>query len=281
MTTPSWLTPIRRSESIGENESSECDVGFGPITVADENLILKDLYSIDHDVIPLGIEEVFDIAPLSGVIKPGESQPTSFSFFGHPDISAQVCALCKVDSGPSYRVEVSGAASKIDCVIDSTVVDFGDLICQREGVESVHLVNNGQIDFAYLIDGECEFLTFSETSGRLLANSVRELGVKVFPLKPEPFHEVVNVLIEKSTPIQLSIKGNVLFPQLLLTLPRPIPENQTSAEYEVCRLHKIFHEEEEEVCENIRTDLLNAERRYICSKIGKEEISNSGTSKAK
>ena len=71
------------------------------------------------------IGEVFDIMPLYGTIQPGESQRFSFSFYAHPGISVQGKAICKVEGGPEYSVDLSGSASVISYNMDTEPIHFG------------------------------------------------------------------------------------------------------------------------------------------------------------
>ncbi|XP_072777507.1 hydrocephalus-inducing protein-like [Taeniopygia guttata] len=62
--------------------------------------------SVDAPHTPLEAEEAFSILPLSGVLQPGESQQVSFTFSGRRDILGSVKALCCVEGGPTYEVEL-------------------------------------------------------------------------------------------------------------------------------------------------------------------------------
>ncbi|VCW68979.1 unnamed protein product, partial [Gulo gulo] len=53
-----------------------------------------------EEIFSIGIEEVFDILPLYGVLQPHSSHQMSFTFYGHCDIVAQAKALCEVEGGP-------------------------------------------------------------------------------------------------------------------------------------------------------------------------------------
>ncbi|XP_053911801.1 hydrocephalus-inducing protein-like, partial [Cuculus canorus] len=75
--------------------------------------------------VSVGIEEVFNILPLHGVLLPGESQRVMFTFFAHANIVARVMALCRVEGGPTYEVALSGEASLINSVLDNAEIDYG------------------------------------------------------------------------------------------------------------------------------------------------------------
>ncbi|CAO2609939.1 Hydrocephalus-inducing protein, partial [Lemmus lemmus] len=53
-----------------------------------------------EELLSIGIEEVFDILPLYGVLRPYSNHQISFTFYGHCDIIARAKALCEVEGGP-------------------------------------------------------------------------------------------------------------------------------------------------------------------------------------
>lgn len=63
--------------------------------------------------------------PLSGVLQPGESQQVTFSFFGHLNSIASVTALCNVEGGPIYDVELTGEASRIGYFLSVREINCG------------------------------------------------------------------------------------------------------------------------------------------------------------
>ncbi len=48
--------------------------------------------------------QLFDVLPIKGVLRPGESVVTTFSFFAYPGVKASVTAMCLVEGGPTYQV---------------------------------------------------------------------------------------------------------------------------------------------------------------------------------
>ncbi|XP_068025997.1 hydrocephalus-inducing protein-like [Melanerpes formicivorus] len=78
----------------------------------------------------LGLEEVFDVLPLYGLLQPGQSQQVTFSFFGHPNVVACARALCRVQGGPSYKLRLRGEASLLSYHLDTTELDFGLEVAQ-------------------------------------------------------------------------------------------------------------------------------------------------------
>ena len=49
----------------------------------------------------------------------------TLTFFGHADISSSVHAICEVEGGPIYELELKGEASLVQYQFDRLEVDFG------------------------------------------------------------------------------------------------------------------------------------------------------------
>lgn len=52
--------------------------------------------------------QVFDILPLYGTLKPGETEQITLTFYGHANIKSTAKALCEVEGGPTYEVDLQG-----------------------------------------------------------------------------------------------------------------------------------------------------------------------------
>lgn len=48
--------------------------------------------------------QLFDILPIKGSLRPGESEVVNFSFFAYPGVKASAVAMCQVEGGPIYHV---------------------------------------------------------------------------------------------------------------------------------------------------------------------------------
>ncbi|VDL90357.1 unnamed protein product [Schistocephalus solidus] len=247
------------------------------------------LITLRKPIAHLGIEEVLDITPLCGVIKPGEAQPAVFSFFGHPNITVDVCANCEVEGGPSYQVKVKGESSEIDYSVDRWELNFGAIIYKQEAVECLNIFNQGkiscefQLEIAELSD-PCFKVEVSPMSGFLAAGLTQEVQVRVIASRPEPFRGALSLVVAKTVPRRIGIQGSAEFPHLLLSLPRLIEssQNQEIEPPEVKRAcGYVFTEHEKRLVQlsnDLETklddcvgegfqknyqDLLDAERRFI------------------
>ncbi|OON14314.1 hypothetical protein X801_09895 [Opisthorchis viverrini] len=205
-----------------------------------KNTILEVLLEQDHDVIPLGIEEIFDITPVFGELAPGATQSVSFVFYGHADIEASVRAICEVDGGPTYTMEVSGGASQIRYHLDHQVVEFEPSRFDRTVTQELELSNTGRVDFEYAIgptgttDGVLNVapaqleeyqvntgqLTVEPATGYLASGETRFIRISYLSRKPETFVKYLQLQVGHFEPQTIIVRGVADFPRVNLDLPR-------------------------------------------------------------
>ncbi|KAI4885088.1 hypothetical protein NFI96_023140 [Prochilodus magdalenae] len=180
----------------------------------------------------VGVEEVFDILPIYGLLQPGESQLMNFSFFGHADICAQVLALCEVEEGPTYEIALKGEASVVTYVLDTTDINFGhqlfDHVCEAE----ITLRNTGKVGFDFSALLEEEQLTSEDPlpgqplvipcMGHVQAHTEMKLTVYYLPGIPEVFQKSFQLQVAFFEPEIIMLKGEGIFPRVVLDLPRDL-----------------------------------------------------------
>ena len=74
--------------------------------------------------------------PLSGVLRPSETQQIQFTFYGHCGVAASAVAVCSVEGGPNYNITLSGEASSVSYSFDRTTIDCGKQV-RRQYLRSV------------------------------------------------------------------------------------------------------------------------------------------------
>ena len=89
------------------------------------NHVLQGLMRAELDPNEIGVEEIFDILPLYGVLHPGETELVTLTFFGHADILSEAHAVCEVEGGPAYDLEIKGQASLVEYDFDTKEIDLG------------------------------------------------------------------------------------------------------------------------------------------------------------
>ncbi|KAF6780525.1 hypothetical protein AHF37_00011 [Paragonimus kellicotti] len=208
--------------------------------LVEKNEVLSCLIEQDNDVIPLGIEEIFDITPLYGELAAGETQSMSFVFYGHADIEASITAVCEVEGGPTYTMEISGGASYIDYYLDRTEIDFDPVRFDKPAVSELLLANIGQVDFEFSITPsdlsteiretvleeslyaafETGQLVAEPAVGDLAAGETCTIRLSYLARKPGFFEKSIQLYVAHFPPKLIVLRGLADFARLNLDLPR-------------------------------------------------------------
>ncbi|XP_040838338.1 hydrocephalus-inducing protein homolog isoform X1 [Ochotona curzoniae] len=228
------------------------------------------------DILSIGIEEVFDILPLYGVLQPHSSHQISFTFYGHCDIVAQAKALCKVEEGPTYEITLKGEASIINYSFDTTDINYGLQLFDHVTEREIRLTNLGKVgfDFKVLTDHQSspEVLLpgvpfIQPFSGFIGSHDEQVLKISYLPGVPEVFQRSFQIQIAHLDPEHITISGEGIFPRISLDLPRNLRGvekyetflNQARAnvekEYSKCETLDHFEILAEEMAEDESTKL--------------------------
>ncbi|XP_039242730.1 LOW QUALITY PROTEIN: hydrocephalus-inducing protein-like, partial [Pipra filicauda] len=173
-------------------------------------------------------EEVFDVQPVSGVLQPGKSQLVPFTFFGHADIIAHVTALCQVEGGPTYEVELRGETSVLTYHLSVKEIDFGLQLFNEVLKAEVTLQNDGKIEFTYVVQSPSTGTADNPLPGVLavLPNTAsiepgKEQVLKLYylPGMPGVFCRTFQVQVGHLKPAEISLKGEAVFAGICLDLP--------------------------------------------------------------
>ncbi|NXS73554.1 HYDIN protein, partial [Pandion haliaetus] len=190
---------------------------------------------VEAEPLTLGVEEVFDVLPLYGVLQPGESQRVTFTFFGHANIVAHVMALCQVEGGPTYKVKLSGEASLINYLLNIMEIDCGLQRFNEVTEAEVTLQNSGKVGFTYVVLSPSVATADSPLPGiPLVVPSTGYIGpgeeqvLKVYylPGVPGVFCRTFQIQVGHLEPEEISLKGEGSFPRIYLDLPRNIKGNE-------------------------------------------------------
>ncbi|CAM9161005.1 unnamed protein product [Bubo scandiacus] len=197
--------------------------------------INKLMQFVEAEPVTLGMEEVFDVLPLYGVLQPGESQRVMFTFFGHTNIVAHVVALCRVEGGPTYEIALSGEASLINYLLDVTEIDCGLQLFNKVTEAEVTLQNSGKMGFTYVVLRPSAGTADSPLPGVPLVlpstgyvgpGQAQVLKVYYLPGVPGAFCRTFQIQVGHLEPEEISLKGEGSFPRICLDLPRNIKGNE-------------------------------------------------------
>ncbi|XP_039769505.1 hydrocephalus-inducing protein homolog isoform X2 [Ornithorhynchus anatinus] len=182
-----------------------------------------------------GVEEVFDILPLYGVLQPNKTQQMSFTFYGHSDIIAEVKALCEVEGGPTYEIMLRGEASLVSYWFDTKEINFGLQLFDHIIVAEIRLKNTGKVGFEFNVLNTSQASPDSPPPGMPLIlpssgfiESEKEQILKLYylPGVPEVFERHFQVQIAHLEPEDIAIFGEGTFPRICIDLPRNVKGNK-------------------------------------------------------
>ncbi|XP_062355740.1 hydrocephalus-inducing protein homolog [Cinclus cinclus] len=176
--------------------------------------------------------EVFSVLPQSGVLQPGERQKVSFKFFGHFNTIASVTALCHVEGGPTYEVELTGEASCISYALSLQEINCGFQIFNEICHSTVTLANTGNTEFNWVLNPSTAeqhlpgvFLVIPPT-GSVAPGEKQVLKFSYMPGVPGAFSRTFQLKVGVLDPENICLKGEAFFPVISVNLPWNIKGNE-------------------------------------------------------
>ncbi|XP_073911808.1 hydrocephalus-inducing protein homolog [Castor canadensis] len=188
-----------------------------------------------EDMLSIGIEEMFDILPLSGVLQPHSSHQISFTFYGHCDIIAQAKALCEVEGGPTYEIILKGEASLVSYSFDTKDINYGLQLFDHVAEREITLRNTGKVGFKFQVLANHRALPDNllpgvplilPLSGFISSCEAQVLKVYYLPGIPEVFQRSFQIQIAHLDPENITLSGEGIFPRICLDLPRSLRGNE-------------------------------------------------------
>jgi hydrocephalus-inducing protein len=85
--------------------------------------------------------QLFDILPVNGVLRPGETETITCAFFAFPGVKASATAMCLVEGGPTYQVSMSGESNNIKYNVEPQFVDMGQQLYNKSVDKEVVIAN--------------------------------------------------------------------------------------------------------------------------------------------
>ncbi|XP_077746033.1 hydrocephalus-inducing protein homolog isoform X4 [Canis aureus] len=215
-----------------------------------------------EEMLSIGIEEVFDILPLYGVLRPHSSHQISVTFYGHCDIIAQAKALCEVEGGPTYEILLRGEASLVNYSFDTKDINYGLQLFNHVTENEITLKNTGKVGFEFkvltdhlsspdnLLPGVPLILPLS---GFISSNEEQVLKVYYLPGVPEIFQRSFQIQIAHLDPENITLHGEGIFPRICLDLPRKLQGNEKYEAFLNQARKKLEKENKYEILNHLET----------------------------
>lgn len=172
------------------------------------------------------INQIFDILPIYGTLQPDEIIDVEFSFYGKSNSSLSVVALCTVEQGPEYQVELKGRASCMKYKLNKNILNLSQCHYAQCSQREIEIFNVGLVDFTYAIlkpeisnSGEESkidpySLIIEPNSHRITAGGSQKLTVRFTPDVPGVFQSDFYISIAHFEPERIRIVGEGLFPNI-------------------------------------------------------------------
>ncbi|EGZ27382.1 hypothetical protein PHYSODRAFT_470288 [Phytophthora sojae] len=215
------LNDTQKSISLNVTNVSKVDTSFRWVFIEDEKEALSTA-TAKKPYIP--INQVFDILPIRGLLKPSESEKIEFVYYGHANRKFKSTVACEVEGGPEYELTLSGEASSLVYKLDKQSLDFGQVLYNKTEDRDFSILNVGKVPFSFNIIVDhiaCgRTLEISPMSGKIAPNEKQRILVRLRPGIPEYFEETVMLEIAHFQPIQFKLVGIGTFAAVSLNLPR-------------------------------------------------------------
>eukprot|EP00644_Phytophthora_capsici_P002092 jgi/Phyca11/21187/fgenesh1_pg.PHYCAscaffold_84_\ len=171
------LNDTQKSISMNVTNVSKVDTSFRWIFIEDEKEALSTA-TAKKPYIP--INQVFDILPIRGLLKPNESEKIEFVYYGHANRKFKSTVACEVEGGPEYELTLLGEASSLVYKLDKQSLDFGQVLYNKTEDRDFSILNVGKVPFSFniLIDSVACARPPSSTSE---AKTQKKRQTEVFP----------------------------------------------------------------------------------------------------
>ncbi|CAM9551896.1 unnamed protein product [Chrysoparadoxa australica] len=180
------------------------------------------------------INQVFDILPIRSFLHPGESEEVEFLFYGHANRKFNGRAVCEVEGGPDYNLDLIGEASNVGFRLDKALLDFGCIQFNKHEDGEFTIINCGKVPVPFRISldqitrpGSVEVSPSSGVVPGALDKRQSALGpnrvtisLRFKPGLPEIVKETIVVEAGHFDPVEFNIYGQGVYPSLAVSLPR-------------------------------------------------------------
>ena len=206
----------------------------------------------------LKINEIFDILPVSGNLRPSEIETVEFTFNAGIKTEIDATATCKVRGGPQdYEVALIGRSNKINYNISTKQIDFHEIPYNESTHREFHIQNKGKVPFEFVInlstlsrpgvvevtpvvskimpDGDVK-ITVKFMPG-IVANITEEFYIEIAHFEPERF-VICCVSIYPGILLSLNRKNEEEFRQLFPLAQKNLDERNYEAAFSAKELDK-------------------------------------------
>ncbi|RLN65891.1 hypothetical protein BBJ29_005539 [Phytophthora kernoviae] len=215
------LNDTQKAIVMNVTNVSKVDTNFRWVFIEDEKETLPTAIA-KKPYIPTN--QVFDILPIRGLLKPNESEKIEFVYYGHANRRFKSTVACEIDGGPEYELTLLGEASSLVYKLDKQSLEFGQVLYNKTEDRDFSLLNIGKVPFSFSILADNvargRMLEVAPTSGKIAPTEKQKILVRLRPGIPEYFEETLILEIAHFQPIPFKIYGCGTFAAVSINLPR-------------------------------------------------------------
>ncbi|RLN60455.1 hypothetical protein BBP00_00005965 [Phytophthora kernoviae] len=162
------LNDTQKAIVMNVTNVSKVDTNFRWVFIEDEKETLPTAIA-KKPYIPTN--QVFDILPIRGLLKPNESEKIEFVYYGHANRRFKSTVACEIDGGPEYELTLLGEASSLVYKLDKQSLEFGQVLYNKTEDRDFSLLNIGKVPFSFSILADNvargRMLEVAPTSGKI------------------------------------------------------------------------------------------------------------------
>jgi len=220
------LDNTRKKVYMKMTNDSVLDVKYEWVFV--EEHTIGDQSTVDQ---PIPVNEIFDILPMMGVLRPKEEETVEFVFNSLKGKKYQALASCIVEGGPEYEVSLVGESSLIKYQLNNYSLNYGKIPFNESTPLDFTIENTGKVPFQFSINLDTiqrpGIVDISPGSGKIAQGENRKITVKLTPGVPDVVNEQFLVEIAHFDPIVFKLTAIGIYPAVLLNLGRPDEDDHT------------------------------------------------------
>ena len=173
-------------------------------------------------------EQVFDVLPIRGYLQPGEEERVEISYFAQAHSKVRAVAVCEVEGGPAYDVELTADAHLIKYELNATSIDFSRQTFDKTINKEIVLTNTGRVKIPFRVNTKSlsrqALLSVTPKEGDVEGGDSCHINFAIRPGIPEKIDEVVTLEVAHFEPIRIPITGEGIYGCVAMSLPRALSD---------------------------------------------------------
>ena len=164
---------------------------------------------------PLGVDSLFSVSPVSGVLPMGQSCRVNVTFTPGPNTSASEDLILKCVGGPDRFIHLKGSVGEARCAFQQRSLDFGVVPIGRSRELKATVRNTGENAAVFWVDDPVPGVTVIPSRGRIPVGGSQEFRVSVLASVPQVFQTAVSLRIRGGKPLRCPLQAEAQIPHVI------------------------------------------------------------------